>query len=180
MSGTPEFGRRQPFRRGILVAAIATGFAILASGTVRAESILVTSYGDNTLTEYNLSTGASTVLVSASSGLLDQPDGVAISPTDGSIYVSNGSNPNGPGTIEHFSSTGTLLGTGTVVFNANTAQFPTASPGAFAPLAAPATLRFGSDGDLYVVDNGGTQLQKFSLSTNTMTGVTTATFREPQ
>jgi hypothetical protein len=109
----------------------------------------VANYGDETIEEFNASSGVGTVF--ASSGL-DGPTGMAFD-SAGNLYVGSGSSSEygGNSAIEEFKSTGGVLSSNGAVF---------ASSG----LDGPFSLAFDSAGNLYVGNYFGNNIEKFNSS----------------
>ena len=141
-----------------------------------ADNLLIATYDDSagkSVVEYSDSTGLQ-VAGGAYTGNhgLGEASGIAVAP-DGSYYVSNllsgGTYMGYPvGQVLHFSSSGQFLN----VLGANDAVQ--------APLAAPGTLAFGPNGNLYVADLGTSAIYQFDLDSTTQQYQAADTISLPQ
>jgi hypothetical protein len=114
---------------------------------VTGPQIIATSYFDSALYEFSAATGAvsATLVAPYSGGLLDGPAGVTVGP-DGNLYISSQLNNS---VLKYDFSTATLS-----TFIPSSVLDPIAT-NLGAPSFAPAGLRFGPDGNLYVELYGG-------------------------
>ena len=120
--------------------------------TPTTNSVVASSFFDSAVYEFNATTGAlqSTLVAPYSQSVLANPTGLTVGP-DGNLYLSsqNLSSPNNASIVEYNVATQTL----STFINSSVLNAAATANGDSA--FAPAGLRFGPDGNLYVSLNGG-------------------------
>jgi hypothetical protein len=138
---------------------VGPGVTLAGTGTVSAVPVqYATSFADGALYAFNADTGATlaTLVAPYSAGSIDAPSGLTTGP-DGNLYISAQGQPSQPGVPSDNAIVRYNLDTFSLSTFITSAQLQAiADPGATnQAYFAPAGIRFGPDGNLYVSQNRG-------------------------